>query len=405
MKKERLDEAMGLLSDELIEETNAVRERKRRPHRTWWKYAGAAACLAVAAAVGVMLYALRAAPQLPMLTLTDGGVGGMGYEGYMAYDISELVSANPWNEAMRLKTLPVYANPITYNEYQIASGADFEKMRALLLDVAGRLGLDTSSLVITDDAPDEETQKAITEKFASVGETVPEGYFNPGALTAEADGVTIEVDCSLTARIDFDPAAALPEEYNFTYRDSSYDDMAAAAAYLKERYKALLGMKDPQINITGGDRTNDGEQGYGIAFFEGSGSDRDRVIQYNFNRAVFACNDEGKLWIVRLFAPDLSHKLGDYPIISAGDAQKLLANGNYITSVPHEMPGMGYVRKVELIYRTSSRESIWMPYYRFYVELPEEQREGGLIDYGAYYVPAVEGQYLTEMPVWDGSFN
>lgn len=45
-----------------------------------------------------------------------------------------------------------------------------------------------------------------------------------------------------------------------------------------------------------------------------------------------------------------------------------------------------------------------MPYYCFYVELPEEERDG-LKTYGAYYVPAVEKEYLTNMPLWDGSFN
>lgn len=43
--------------------------------------------------------------------------------------------------------------------------------------------------------------------------------------------------------------------------------------------------------------------------------------------------------------------------------------------------------------------------YRFLVELPQEEREHGLCDYGAYYVPAVEEAYLTGLPVWDASFN
>ena len=69
------------------------------------------------------------------------------------------------------------------------------------------------------------------------------------------------------------------------------------------------------------------------------------------------------------------------------------------------MPGEKYIKKVELVYRTSEMEEIYMPYYRFYVELPEENLEHGLKTYGAYYVPAVEGSYLTNMPVYDGSFN
>ena len=48
-----------------------------------------------------------------------------------------------------------------------------------------------------------------------------------------------------------------------------------------------------------------------------------------------------------------------------------------------------------------------MPYYKFYVELPEdENRLGhGLKNYGIYYVPAVEGKYIENMPIYNGSFN
>ena len=31
--------------------------------------------------------------------------------------------------------------------------------------------------------------------------------------------------------------------------------------------------------------------------------------------------------------------------------------------------------------------------------------DDGLKAYGAYYVPAVESAYISDMPVWDGSFN
>ena len=52
-----------------------------------------------------------------------------------------------------------------------------------------------------------------------------------------------------------------------------------------------------------------------------------------------------------------------------------------------------------------------MPYYKFYVELPEEKEvtdSKGDIEmktYGAYYVPAVESRYISNMPVYDGTFN
>ena len=108
--------------------------------------------------------------------------------------------------------------------------------------------------------------------------------------------------------------------------------------------------------------------------------------------------------MIRVFRPDLSEKIGDYPIITAKEAKESLAEGNYITTVPYDMPGMEYVKKAELIYRTGSLETYFMPYYRFYVEIPELEEEG-LKTYGAYYVPAVEEEYLSKVTVWNGNFQ
>ena len=52
---------------------------------------------------------------MPMLSVSEI-TSTMGYEGYTAYDISELVNANPWNEDFKLSTLPVYQNTFNYDE-------------------------------------------------------------------------------------------------------------------------------------------------------------------------------------------------------------------------------------------------------------------------------------------------
>ena len=70
-----------------------------------------------------------------------------------------------------------------------------------------------------------------------------------------------------------------------------------------------------------------------------------------------------------------------------------------------QFPGEKYISSVELVYRNGKRDEVFMPYYRFLVELPSMQRDNSLKDYGAFYVPAVDGRYLENMPVWDGSFN
>jgi hypothetical protein len=91
--------------------------------------------------------------------------------------------------------------------------------------------------------------------------------------------------------------------------------------------------------------------------------------------------------------------VGDYPIISLAQAKKLLSKGKYITSVPDEMPDLKYVKKAELVYKTGELEEYYMPYYRFYVEMPNEENEYGLKTYGIYYVPAVDKAYISNMPV------
>lgn len=69
-------------------------------------------------------------------------------------------------------------------------------------------------------------------------------------------------------------------------------------------------------------------------------------------------DSEGRLWRIRLGNQlDCAEELGRYPIISWETAQKLLLNGDYITSVPEN------------------------------------------------YLPEVSGEYLVDFPTWDGSIN
>lgn len=418
MKSEIISDALNMLNDDIIEETATVRASKKKcekdSQKLWWKWAFAAACLTFAAYAGTRtLHSIKfpnipilpiaeniKKTTLPMLSVTENTNEAMGFEGYLVYDISELVNENPWNETMELSTLPVYKNPLSYNENMIASGADFDKMHTFLIEIAGRLGLDPNTLIITDNAFDEKTRQQITEKMDG---NVPNGYFNPTALMIETVDLTIEVDQTMTAKITFEPAISLPEEYHFTHY-ASYENIVAVAGYLKNEYKSFIGIDNPCVDISGGDYNIYLQQGYQISFFDSSGTDIEQLVNYNFNRVSFYCDDEGKLFLARIYQPDLSKKVGDYPIITVATARKLLADGKYITTVPYEMPGMEYVAKTELIYRAGTLEEYYMPYYRFYVELPNELRDGALKNYGTYYVPAVESTYISNMPIWNGSF-
>ncbi|MCI8625875.1 MAG: hypothetical protein HFI40_06280 [Lachnospiraceae bacterium] len=406
MKKETLDAAVGMLSEELLEETNEVRKVKQKRRRIQKGFVSFAAAVLLLCLAGGWYWNRQSGDDelLPKLEITKDSGEAMGFEGYLAYEIGELAGENPWQKEMELKTLPVYQNQLSYNQYGKVVDPDLEAMERLLKEIAGRLGISAEWLEITDDVPIGEKREAILEK---IGEEDSEDYFIPSKLIAKVEGLSIEVDATLTAEIHLEPARELPEGYHYSYQESSYEEIGAVADYLKEQYQELLGMEKPVRNIYGGDYTYDGKakgQIYYIGFYEGGGDIIDQILQYHFYQVRFYCNEEGELNLIRFYHSDLSKKTGDYPLISWKEAETLLENGNYITSVPEEFPGLEYVSKVELTYRSGNQEAYYMPYYRFYVELPEWEKDG-LKTYGAYYVPAVEGEYLTSMPVWDGNFS
>lgn len=400
MKREDISDAMAHIGEDLLQEADESRGTGKQGKRSWRGWAALAACAGIALfwavrwgggpaepgptlAVETMTAKESAPPTavpvptvdgLPMLTIELGEMG-MGFEGYMAYDVSELVSGNPWTEEAGLAALPVYANPLDMDENGMPVG-DQTAMEAALRNVAGRLGLEG----------------------AEIGET------NWGTLVIQGDGLTLDVSSTLPVTLEFEPTRALPGGYDFGYH-APYDAMEAAGIYLMETYDALLDMEKPTLSLWGGDYNIYREQGYQVEVYEGAGDPTDQLVGYHFRRVAFYPDEEGRLWMIRFYLADLSQKLGDYPIITRKEAETLLGEGHYITSAPYELPGLEYVEKVELVYRNGTLEGCWMPYYRFYVRLPEMAEEDGLQTFGAYYVPAVEGRFLTNLPVWDGSFD
>ena len=164
MRGDELLEKMELVDPAYVEAADAPRP-KRRVRWTKW---GAAAC---AAALVVAIVAVAVLPRneehsslssdaaqqqaqegssLPILTISEGSKQGMGFEGYMAYDVSEIISANPWTEDSQISELPVYKNPLEYHSEHssmLIGGIDVERMREQLLNVAERLGLDKAKML------------------------------------------------------------------------------------------------------------------------------------------------------------------------------------------------------------------------------------------------------------------
>ena len=198
------------------------------------------------------------------------------------------------------------------------------------------------------------------------------------------------VCADLTLTIFFEPAISLPDDLPFTYT-ASYEKCLHIANFLKTHYAKLIGMDDPQTMISGGDRFIDGSQHYQIALYEKGSTDSDTLLNQQFRSASFHCDDEGKLWIIRIHAPDLSQHCGDYPIISVQEAEALLKEGTYLSNVPYDIGGESQIAKVDLVYRHGQFDRYFMPYYRFLIDIG---KDGDMRQYGAFYVPAVASEYI-----------
>lgn len=346
-------------------------------------------------------------PALPTITLDAEHFvsGGMGYEGYMAYDISELENGGPWRLGDEIGTLPVYRNPWWRNEFEVVENSDPDAMYARLYDIAALLGIDKSQLTNwREEPPNESATEAYQHKYGLTEEEVPRGFFNIYWIFAEAEGVRLDIPSDLIATIEFDPTRPLPEGYDLSF-DAARGDVETAGAYLLEQYRALMGYETPAAAIDGGDRNIYGEQGYDLHMYEASEDPVRNLENYWLDFWHFiGGEDPGDLWLIRHWYCDRSEKLGDYPIITPAEAWQMLQNGSSITTVPFSMPEDAFPARVDLVYRNESSAQVFMPYYRFLIELPEMERDG-LKDYGTWYVPAVQSEYLDVLPMWDGSFN
>lgn len=306
--------------------------------------------------------------QLPKLTVSSE-FEGMGFEGYMAYNVEELSDNNPWHEFSGITYLPVYKNNFPDD------GLSTEEMKTAVQQLAKKLNF-----------------------TGTVSESYPETE-----IIRSTEG-EIEVNSSGISTITFDPEKSLPKEFDFTW-NSKPEDAQKSLIYLLEKYGKRLGLTSPSPSLFT-DYTYDGKTQPNYIIYDAKGDIVQKILAYNFNKITFYPSDEGNtLRAIRFWSVNRSQPTGNYPIISSDEAKVLLASGNFITTVPEEFPGIDNVRDVKLVYRTTINDEFYMPYYKFLVELPTIELENGLKTFGVYYVPAVKGEYLESMPLWDGSFN
>lgn len=336
--------------------------------------------------------------------------GSMGFEGYMVNDISELDAINPWSADIELEALPVYKNLSINENCSVAVYLTQEEMAEMAHDAACCLGIEVKSTTV----------ELISDiQYQPPEETADLPYCVEAVCDGEkygTDAVNIRVfgDGQMSVEFGF-KEMALPDEYNFTYHETTDEQALAVLEYFAEEFKGLLQFENPAV-YSYADRNIYGAESRSYYIYDKCEDYKLDILSYNFTSVKFCPGDKHNLMIIWLNNPlAAAENIGEYPIIDAEEATQLLLNGSYISSVPTEYLVNGEITadaigKTELVYRMGERDEYYQPYYKFYVELSDEyyaedSRPEGMKEYGAFYVPAVESEYLSDISVWDGSFN
>lgn len=391
MNSKDLYHAVNKVDDDILERS----ETTKRGHN-WLKWAAMAACLSLVIGGGIFWKNSRQTGPggLPMLHIQDSAQAGMGFEGVLCYDMDELDNGNPWREDMVFSTLPVFEN-LAYNLFGNPAGLKESAILERLEAACAALEMENTEL-----------------KYDRSGIKVI-------SITAEADGMVVTVGANGEVNVNYENGLALPEHLHFTRYDTSTSRQEAeeVMAYFVQQFSELISFEQPEIVLSGdysmwnsydqeGNYLTEPRFEWEYILYEGAGDETEDLLNYKMQFVQFYPDDEGRLSIIRIHdALSCAKKLGDYPIITVAEARDCLLEGNYITSVPYEIEDETLIKKEELVYRSGDREKTLMPYYRFYVELPEMRRENGPTDFGAYYVPAVKPEYISNMPLWDGRIN
>lgn len=395
MNGSELLERMSDVEESLILESENSGKKRSRKKPIFIGLGAVAAAAAAAITVNFLGSASVKPPvNLPILNVDNNLIyGGFGFEGFHLTDISEYNNGNPWTADMDIKEMAVYKSNL--------DAPDKEKMTARLRSAAEKLGIDFDSMEVTEENfnVDEqldsykkrmEEQNVPADEIETELNRVKSLIMYNSSIEAENDMVRLSVDSDYCVGIHFrdDYRILLPEEY----RDISTEEKKLnAAKYILERYGHLQDMKNPVIDIYYEDN---------IGFYDKGESDAETILNYSLNHSRYGIDEEGRLFVIWLFSTEGCEKIADYPIISAEEAEEELAKGNYLTTVPYELQGEKPVY-TEITYRMDKGCDYALPFYRFLVELPEENEDGEK-HFGAYYVLAVESRYVNDVSI---SFN
>lgn len=293
------------------------------------------------------------------LTKHDARPVGLEYDAFVkyAYDASELVGNNPWNENLEIERLPIFRKKARNIEC-----SDLEKTTE-----AVKLMNDENDLNLLVDGSAE-------------------------------DGINIR----------------LPEK---KYTDFTAKELAEQYKTIAEKYGKLVGLDDAEFSMVS-TYSLIGRKFYNAFFYQSSDNAFEAIMNYNFKQVRITeygysfekyyygygePSDTLTLNYTNRF--DTLQCSGFYPIITVQKAKEQLYNGKYYATFDNSDVESAFkaaedkIKSVELVYLdTYSDESL--PYYRFIVEIDGLEDETKLHAEGIkrfinVFVPAIDSAYIS----------
>lgn len=345
--------------------------------RKWIPFA---ACICIAAlTVTAALIGKGKSNALPIIDFEISESSAAGPYAVETDDINSYISANPWNEDMNIQALPVYLNT-GYTAYPAELLLSEDRMLSLAEEIAAKLGYTSLSHVshwfdmgiVTTNSPIE------VDDIASV--------------TLKADLADITVSSSAEVTVKFIEPQTLPEGYSLSF-DGDTAIACDTVSYLIEEYGNITGLDNlqPEIKPLFAD-----EYLLYFAFSDGD-DDISDILGYAFGRCEFIGDKTSLMSIKWNLRSQFAEYLGEYDIISSQEAKQMLTSGKFI--IGSESPDESDISAYELIYRYSSSDKYFMPYYRFYVKNDALSKIGKSVFY-YYDVPAIELKYFESEDIF-----
>lgn len=339
---------------------------------------------------------------LPEFSLKEANGAGFGMEAVMVREESELVpTAWPGQGEEMPNALTVYRNARPADVTGARTYTE-EELCTLARQTAQALGLAVESVEVS---PTEEQRQATLERFEEAGllpseEDAPEVAaekqaqldYNLAPDSAAAvctNGAVVTASRTGTVRVE------LAEGFDAAPYTQDAQAYAAAVQRLADEYGAAFGMQAPQAAVQA-DYTVEGNVHLTNFVWDAAASPAQQLLFASCGRLSFSAGESGAILYEQ---PQPGRALGEYALISESEARAMLLQGQCLTSVPYAVESEADIAAVELCYREGSE--VYAPWYRFWVKLPEEAQQDcaeGCTAYGAYYVPAVSGQFATDLP-------